>query len=203
MKTKLLTALLLSMYCFTTQAQTTEAATLETATVEKSMFNVQAGLIGVWVSHEARLSNRWALHSEVGFDLWTYKTYENYSLGQEKKGSFLAPNITIEPRWYYNIEKRGRKGKYTGHNSANFATISFRYFPDAFTIGSHPDYISIPNQISITPKWGIRRSIAQSNFNYELAIGVGYLGYLSKEHRNINENSDVYLDLHARIGYTF
>lgn len=202
MKTKLLTALLISMYSFTTQAQTTEVTTQETTTVEKSMFNVQAGLVGLWVSHEARLSNRWALHSEIGFDLWTYTTYET-SISPEKTRAFLAPNITIEPRWYYNIEKRDRKGKYTGHNSANFATVSFRYFPDAFIIGGHPDYVTIPNQISITPKWGIRRSIAKSNFNYEFAFGVGYLGYLSKEHYNLNENSDVYLDLHARIGYTF
>jgi len=203
MKTKLLTALFISMCCFTTQAQTPEDVTTETATVEKSLFSVQTGFIGLWVSNESRLSNRWALRTEVGFDLWTYKTYENYNLGEEKKGSFLAPSITIEPRWYYNIEKRGRKGRYTGHNSANFATISVKYFPDAFTIGSHPDFINIPNQITITPKWGIRRSIAQSNFNYELAFGIGYMGYLSKEHENINENSDVYADVHVRIGYTF
>lgn len=203
MKTKLLTALLLSMYCFTTQAQTTEATTPETATVEKSMFNVQAGLIGLWVSHEARLSNRWALHSEVGLELWTYKTYNYNTAGETRSKSVLVPGITVEPRWYYNIEKRGRKGKYTGQNSANFATVSVRYFPDAFILGSHPEGLYVPNQISITPKWGIRRSIAKSNFNYEFAFGIGYLGYLSKEHNNINENSDVYIDLHARIGYTF
>ena len=203
MKTKLLVFLFISLCYYTTQAQTEQTIPQETATVEKSLFNVQVGLIGVWVSNETRLSNRWAFHSEAGFDLWTYKTYENYNLSEEKKGSFLAPNITIEPRWYYNIEKRGRKGKNTSHNSANFATISFRYFPDAFTIGSHPDYISIPNQISITPKWGIRRSIAESNFNYELAFGVGYLGYLSDEKSNINDNIDVYIDAHIRLGYTF
>ena len=172
-----------------------------TASVEKSLFSVQTGVIGVWASHEARLANQWALRTEIGLDLWYYETYENYSLETKDKGSFLAPSLSVEPRWYYNLQKRANKGKLTANNSANFLTLSVKYFPDLFKLGG-PDNLSIPNQMSFTPKWGIRRAIAQSNFNYEAGLGIGYLWYMS-DNNNLKDASDVMVDLHLRIGYTF
>lgn len=56
--------------------------------------------------------------------------------------------------------------------------------------------------MSFIPKWGIRRAIAKSNFNYELGFGVGYLWYMSEDDI-FKSNSDVAIDAHIRIGYTF
>jgi len=36
--------------------------------VEKSVFGAQAGLLGIWVNNEAKLTNAIALRSEIGFD---------------------------------------------------------------------------------------------------------------------------------------
>jgi len=179
----------------------TATAQQTTASVEKSLFNVQAGAIGIWASHEARLSNKWALRTEIGLDLWSYETYSYNTAGETRKGSVLVPSIAIEPRWYYNIQKRADKGRYTANNSANFLTLAIKYYPDLFVVGG-PDNLKVRDQISFIPKWGIRRAIAQSGFNYELGIGVGPVLYLEKNsyYRSI---SDVALDLHARIGYTF
>jgi hypothetical protein len=174
-------------------AQEAETAT---ATVEKSIFNVQTGPVGLWVSNESRLSNTIALRTEIGLELWTYDSY------YEGSGTFFAPSISLEPRWYYNIEKRSTEGKHTANNSANFVTIAFEYFPDLFTVGSHPEYVYVPNQLTIIPKWGIRRAIAGSRFNYELGAGIGYIGNLSDTNSRLS-TPDVALDLHARIGYTF
>ena len=68
-----------------------------------------------------------------------------------KTVSVLAPEFTIEPRWYYNITNRGTKEKVIKNNSANFVTLSFRYYPDWFVISNSPN-ISIQNQITIIPK---------------------------------------------------
>ncbi|TRW22402.1 hypothetical protein FMM05_18030 [Flavobacterium zepuense] len=202
MKNTLL-ALLFTGFAFNASAQTAETTTTETASgmVEKSIINVQTGAVGLWGSYEGRLSNRWALRAEVGLDLWFYEAYEGYSFANKKTGSFLAPSVSVEPRWYYNIEKRARKGKYSANNSASFVTVAIKYYPDLFKIGG-PDYLYVPNQISIIPKWGIRRSIAKSNFNYELGFGIGYLRYLDDSYY-YSEKSDVAIDVHARIGYTF
>jgi hypothetical protein len=170
------------------------------SSVEKSIFNIQTGAVGGWVSYEGRLSDRWALRAEVGLDLWSYEYY-TYDLATNEKGVALVPSIAIEPRWYYNIGKRAEKGRHTANNSANFVTLAVEYYPNLFVIGG-PDYLEIRDQISFIPKWGIRRSIAQSNFNYELGIGVGPVWYLDNND-HYKDESDVTIDAHIRIGYTF
>ena len=74
--------------------------------------------------------------------------------------------------------------------------LGINYFPDWFVI-SNDGNTSVPNQISIIPKWGIRRTIAQSNFNYELGIGFGRRFYFD------SKEWETAADLHVRIGYTF
>ena len=108
----------------------------------------------------------------------------------------LVPEFTLEPRWYYNIEKRSAKGKTIKNNSANFATVSLRYYPDWFVI-SNTANTHIENQITIIPKWGIKRTISNSNFNYELGIGIGKRYYFD------SSQWDTAADLLIRIGYTF
>lgn len=190
----LLFAFLLSKSAFAQDNQ-------QTPSVEKSIFNVQTGAVGAWVSYEARLSNRWAVRAEAGLDLWYYETFNWSSVGESEKGTCLVPSLNIEPRWYYNLNKRANKGKHIENNSANFVTVAFKYYPDLFVIGG-PDYLYVPDQISIIPKWGIRRAIAKSNFNYELGFGVGPIFYLNNDN-TFRSQSDVTIDLHARIGYTF
>jgi len=197
---KIATLVLVCLLGYNTNAQT-EPIISSNGSVQ-SLFNVQAGAVGIFGSYEAALSTRWALRTEVGLDLWSYNAYRYNGMNiEEDKGVFLTPILNLEPRWYYNIEKRARKGKHTGNNSANFLTLSVKYFPDLFKVGG-PDYVSVPNIISFTPKWGIRRAIAKSNFNYEAGIGIGYQKNLT-DSNFYNKIDDAVIDIHARIGYTF
>jgi hypothetical protein len=163
----------------------------QTVGVEKSIYNVQAGILGVWFNHEVRLSDEITLRGEIGLDAglrggdWSDKTV--YA---------LTPKLALEPRWYYNIEKRNSKGKYVKNNSGNFLALGVNYYPDWFVI-SNLDNASVSNQITIIPKWGIRRTIAQSNFSYELGIGIGKRYYFDDK-TWVNA-----ADLHVRVGYTF
>jgi len=188
---KLLPALLLSFYCFNISAQTINDEA--TATVEKSLFNLQTGFYGIWASNEARLGSHFVLRSEIGLDAFS-------SVGPQKDVFALAPAINLEPRWYYNIARRSNKGRNTQNNSANFLALSVKYAPDWFVI-SNRDNLNVYNQVYIIPKWGLRRNIGKSNFNYEFDFGIGY-AYLEQYGYEKN-HSDVAVDLHARIGYTF
>lgn len=190
---KIFTSIALLFCCSLVLAQ----ENAEGGSIEKSIFNVQAGPVGLWINNEFKLGEKFALRTEIGIDLWTYETTT------DETGTFFTPSINVEPRWYYNISKRHMKGKHTAHNSANFITIGVEYFPDLFTIGSHPSYVRVPDQITIIPKWGIRRSMGNTNFNYEFGGGVGYIGYLSNNNLNMNYGADVGIDIHVRIGYTF
>jgi hypothetical protein len=158
--------------------------------VEKSIYAIQTGFLGAWVNNEYRLSNEISLKSELGM-IAGLRGCSNCTTEY-----ILAPEFTLEPRWYYNIEKRSTKGKIIKNNSSNFTTLALRYYPDWFVV-SNATNASVANQISIIPKWGIKRTIANSNFNYELGIGIGKIYYFD------STQWDSTADLHIRIGYTF
>lgn len=164
--------------------------------VEKSIFNVQTGFLGVFVNNESRLAERFTLRSEIGLDSGFFIE------GNGSNTFFMTPIVTLEPRFYYNINKRARNDKQTANNSANFVTTSIRFAPDAFVI-SNIDNIKVFNQIAFIPKWGIRRSIGTSNFNYELGAGLGYSHIFRKNEGYAKDLKQAVLDLHLRIGYTF
>ncbi|WP_116789860.1 hypothetical protein [Flavobacterium psychrotrophum] len=174
----------------------TTLAQESTALVEKSIFNVQPGFLGVYINNESRLGNKWALRTEAGLDA-AFSANGNTS---DVWG--LMPAINLEPRYYYNISKRAAKGKRTSKNSANFATVSLRYSPDWFIL-SNKDHIITENTVYIIPKWGIRRTIGNSGFNYEAGIGIGYYSIFGNDRKYYADPEGVALDLHLRLGYCF
>lgn len=168
----------------------------QTASVENSTFGVQTGFLGIWAHNEAKLSIQIALRSEIGFDsgIWGGSFYD-------KTGYVFAPVITLEPRWYYNLNKRVKKDRRIDGNSGNFISLKTSYHPDWFVISNY-DNISIVSDITIIPTWGIRRNIG-NHFNYETGIGIGYVYYFAKSAGYLENKSDVALNLHLRIGYRF
>lgn len=167
--------------------------------VEKCIFTVQTGAVGGWISNEVRLANEFALRTEIGIDLYSF-TSENAS-GREIVDNMMLPSISFEPRWYYNIEKRAGKGKNIARNSADFVTLAVEYLSGGMAI-SEDLPLKRPEILTFIPKWGMRRSIAGSNFNYELGGGIGYQVYVANA-QDMKNDSDVAFDLHLRIGYTF
>lgn len=192
----LLAILLAPIFSVYAQEATDEPGVTDSG-VEKSIINVQTGILGVWASYEAGLSNTLALRAEAGLDAGFYYTYAT------RKTVFMAgPSVNIEPRWYYNINKRAAKDRNTSNNGANFLALSVRYLPDWFTLSNEKNY-NIADQLFIVPKWSIRRNIGNSNFNYEAGIGLGYQHVFLKQYGYTEDDSKAYLDLHVRLGYTF
>ena len=182
--------LIIFTLCYsTTKAQNTN--------LEKSIFGVQTGVLGIWVHNEARLAPKTALRSEVGFNA-VFLIGE----GGAEDGFIMAPTLALEPRYYYNIEKRHTKGKSIHHNAANFLSLDILYVPDWFVISSVDADFNTLESINFIPKWGIRRNIGK-NFTYELGLGVGYQYAYTKKLGSIKNTHDVVVDLDIRIGYTF
>lgn len=160
--------------------------------IEKNIFNIQTGILGIWVNNEFRLSDQIALRTEAGLNLGYYFGY-NF----ENK-YVLAPTFTLEPRWYYNLDKRVSKGKRIDNNSGNLLGVKFNYTPDWFVISDYENY-SVAPQITIIPKWVARRAIGNTNFNYEFGGGIGYKHV---SYKNYPDESKLAVDIHLRIGYT-
>jgi len=164
--------------------------------VEKSINEIQTGFLGIWVHNESKLTNEIALRSEIGFNSGIFG-----GGFYDKTGFILIPVITVEPRWYYNLQKKNSKSKNIKNNRGNFIGIKTSYTPDWFVISNY-DNLSVVNQISIVPKWGIRRSIGK-HFNFETGIGLGYRYVFAKSAGYAENESESELNLHLRIGYTF
>lgn len=157
--------------------------------VEKSIYGAQIGVLGFYGYNESRLSNTIALRTELGLD---GGVYISKSFGND---FIFTPVITLEPRWYYNLEKRASKSKSIRRNSGNFLSLKVSYHPDLFVISSRRNTF-VPNQISIIPTWGIRRNLGKK-LNFETGIGIGYRRIFNKNY--IDKNEGV-VNLHLRIG---
>ncbi|GAL79713.1 hypothetical protein JCM19274_3125 [Algibacter lectus] len=67
----------------------------------------------------------------------------------------LAPVIRLEPRWYYNLDKRVSKSRSISGNAGNFLALQTSYHPNWFTISNY-DNVEVVNQVSIIPTWGYK-----------------------------------------------
>lgn len=178
------------IFCFFTLVCNAQETSLE-----KSIFGVQIGYLGVWVNNETKLSNQIVVRSEIGLGSGifgseigvTYGIFDGFYYGGE---FILSPMLSVEPRWYYNLNKRNSNSKDSTNNSGNFLSVKANYNFNNFVIPVD-QYINI-SQISLLINWGIRRNIG-NNFNFESGLGVGYL--FSDDRAVIN--------LHLRLGYVF
>lgn len=181
-------------------------ANCQTVGVEKTFFSIQTGLAGIWINNETKLSNSIALRSEIGIE-------HDFFVGDQYDGAgfILQPVLTLEPRYYYNLEKRNSRGKKTSKNSGNYLSLKTSYHPDWFVLNLDED-ITKTADLSIIPTWGIKRQIG-NNFTYETGLGLGYRIVYSKPNyyngsaQNVDDvstNRNQYTPyLHLRIGYTF
>jgi chromosomal replication initiation ATPase DnaA len=170
----------------------TKSISQNKGTLEKSIYGAETGFLGFWINNETRLVSNLSLKSELGLDAGFFG-----GASDTKIGNVLVPVITLEPRYYYNIEKRARNNRTTSNNSANFIALNLKYQPDLFVV-SNSNVDAIAN-ISIVPKWSIRRNLG-NHFHYETGFGLGYRYFL--ENTN-SEKGEMAADLHLRIGYNF
>ena len=165
----------------------------QNSNVEKSIIGIQAGFLGTWVYNEFKLVNNITLRTEFAL---------SSGFGDNGKIEFvISPTLAVEPRIYYDIDQRAKKGKMVKNNNANFFALTTRYTPDWFVISSNKNN-NVPSQVLFAPKWGIRRSI-NNHINYELGIGLGIRSYFGKKKGFNNHSSEAAAELHIRIGYDF
>ena len=168
----------------------------QNASVEKSTHGIQTGVLGIWGHRETKLSNQIALRGEIGMDagFWTGSFYP-------KNGYLMTPVIRLEPRWYYNLNKRVSKSRNISGNSGYFLTLQTSYNPNWFVISNYEN-VEVADQISVIPTWGIKRNI-RNHFTYETGIGIGYRYIFAKRVGYFENQGEAALNLHLRIGYRF
>lgn len=168
----------------------------QNASVEKSTSGFQIGVLGTWFYNEAKLSNKIALRTELGLDSGIFGIMHSYEVGY-----ILIPDITVEPRYYYNLNKRLTKSKSITGNSGNFVSLRTSYYPDWFVVTKNEN-LRPYNHIAIIPSWGIKRNVG-NHFTYEAGLGIGYRYYFTKRVGFTENQLNRSGNLHIRIGYRF
>ena len=176
----------------------------DTISVEKKIMGIQIGESGAVFTYEFKLANRFALRTEAGMTLAFYSDERNFWTGEVYDNAIVAlPSFTVEPRWYYNLGRRVRKGKDITRNRANYFTVSAHYAGGWGAIKSSKTD-EVPNFIAIIPMWGMRRTLGQ-HFNYELGAGIGYMAVSEYNHFDHihRDKEDVLVFIRTRFGFDF
>jgi hypothetical protein len=169
----------------------------QNASVEKSTYGVQTGVLGLWAYNEVKLTNCIALRTELGFDfgIWETTYYDEYN-----SPFILTPVIVIEPRYYYNLQKRAANSKRIDGNSGNFIALKTSYHPEWALFNT--DDAPVVSDLAIIPTWGIRRNIGD-HFNFEAGLGAGFSHTFAESAGYAEDESGFELNMHLRIGYRF
>lgn len=193
-------ALSLVLFSFLAKAQDKQEA--EKVSVEKSLFGVQVGLLSATFYYEPQLQRKITLRTEIGLTLVSStKDYEDPTI-KDESATLIAPYLTLEPRWYYGLDRRKRLGKKTYNNSSNYISLATSYMSYDTPLMDTGDFDVVP-AITIIPKFGIRRAFAK-HFNYEFSAGVGYQYNIFSDTKGCNcDHNNTTLDIQARIGYNF
>ena len=127
-------------------------------------LNFKIGVLGIWLAYEKPLGGPFLLDAEFGY------------LGGILNSEFIfTSTFELEPRYYYNLDKRMRKNKGTKNNSANYIALQLSYIPNFLTATTkNNSNISVVRTFSAIPTYGLRRNIS-GGLNFDFEIGVGYL----------------------------
>lgn len=127
-------------------------------------INFKIGVLGSWLAYEKPLGESFLLDAEFGY------------LGGILNDEFIfTSTIELEPRYYYNLNKRIQKNKNTKNNSANYLALQMSYIPDFLTATTkNNSNIDVLRTFSAIPTYGLRRNIS-GGLNFDFEIGIGYL----------------------------
>jgi len=173
--------------------------------VEKSLWGVQMGVHPLSFYNETALSNSITLRSELGFGF----AYSSSSISGTEQWA-VVPTVIVEPRYYYNLNRRTRLKKRTDWNSGNYLSLNLGYELGAFAITSKDTEVF--SSVHLIPMYGFRRNMG-AKFNFEMAFGIGgawtfedyvLTDYNTQKPITVNETDfDVAYGLRLAIGYVF
>jgi len=180
-----------ALFSFTGKVSAQEA---ERTTVQKSFFGVQVGLLEAKALYEFRLSDKFTLRNEFGFD---------GAIGQSagKTHYEFLPVFTVEPRFYYSLNKRILINKTIAVNSGPFVSLNTNFNPIWIPITNIEGFEPANTySASVIPTLGIRKNFS-NKINFETAFGFGYRHVFGND--QTNAYGDWAINLRLRIGFDF
>ncbi len=151
---------------------------------QKNLFEVGIDIVGADFSYERNLSNKFSVRSCLGYNGSIYRT-SGRTVDGKKNVFVLQPNIKIQPRFYYNKQKRVLKDRNTNFNSADFLSVNLEYLTSELNI-SNAGYYE-PEIFTVGLGWNLRRNIKNTKFIYELSTGLNYFYNTNEVYKDDNK----------------
>lgn len=129
---------------------------------------LKANFFDPGISHEKRLGMSQTLYGQAFLSTSIYIGYSS-ALGN-LSGVDIYPALTLQYRYYYNVDKRSNKGKRTAMNSMNYLAIVTE--ADFYTDRSWDQDVSRVLKTFGTA-WGFQRNYPK-RFSLDFNIGIGY-----------------------------
>lgn len=156
----------------------------------RSLGKIEGGFGGFGFAYEARVGKQVTIDLSTGLS-GRYEIYNNTLEYIIANGESILPAVYISanPRFYYNLNSRVRKGKRTENNSGNYFGARVKLVP----------HLKLPNPGAlVNVHWGLQRSFGKSHkWLFNTHGGMGYAG-------NIGEGGSkgmIYPSVDAKFAY--
>ncbi|WP_010249458.1 hypothetical protein [Myroides injenensis] len=160
----------------------------------QSHSEISVGLLFVGYSYETPVVDKLTVKGNLDYQI-------GFAINSDYIKYFSAFSLGIEPRYYYNINNRIRKGKNTKNNAANFFSFEASYQPDFLKTFDYEEYhVKAKDSYNLVPSWNIRRNINNSNFTYEIKLGIGFSTIY---YDDLPNEKLTYPAINAKISYNF
>jgi hypothetical protein len=153
----------------------------------KLQFGLQTNLFGLHLYGEKPIGSHWALRTELGTNL-----------GASRNSLFVAPKVSIIPRYYFNLKPQEESIQANNTKTAMFLGVQASYSKALHV--SREVLISPANGFELMPTIGLRH-----NFNYQWHIEAGFgHGFWFIDKPSTLPNRVVQIsDIRLRLGYRF
>lgn len=158
----------------------------------ENLFKSDLGFRGIGVSYEPRLGKKINIDLAAGlgggYDIWTNSfTYEWQIFNP-------AIYIVVNPKYYYNREKRLAKGKPISRNAGNYFGLAIKY-----TTPNVGESTYVYDALLFNLHWGIQRPVGK-RWTFNTHAGVGYATDASDLS---NTGGTIYPAMDLRFAYVF
>ena len=155
----------------------------------ENLFKLDLGFRGIGFTYEPRLSRKMVIELSAGvgggYNISTNSFAFNWN--------FLNPAVyaIVNPKFYYNRNKRFEKEKSMSRNSGNYIGMAIKY-----TTPSLGAVDEVVNTMLFNLHWGLQRPLGK-RWTFNTHVGAGYAYDLS------GFGGTVYPAMDLRFGYVF
>ena len=137
-----------------------------TETNLEKLIKLDLGLRGVGVTYEPRLSNKMTMELSGGIGGGYDVSFQEFTYYWNLLDPALY--IVINPKYYYNRNKRLAKGKSIDLNTGNYIGLGIKY-----TSRGIAENTDVWDALLFNVHWGIQRAIGK-RWTFNTHAGVGY-----------------------------